>query len=187
MTGDVSPVAMFELVMVKGPQNPNLQLQMRHYPLVGEVPHTRATSNTGLNCIDSKLPIQVCHYPLAGQVRLFRRGGASGCSGTFEPRATLAPECIDTKLPIQVCHYPLVGLAPHTRAACITGPKCIDPKLPRSPGWWCWVVGGGVFVMLARNIVTTIVNKLITKISQNSPPNLVTQGIYVSFWHKIGH
>ena len=66
MTGDVSPVAMFELVMVKGPQNPNLQLWMGHYSLVGEAPHTRATSNTGLNCIDSKLPIYVCHYPLAG-------------------------------------------------------------------------------------------------------------------------
>jgi len=58
---------------------------------------------------------------------------------------------------------------------------CVEKKWTQ---YDVWLLGGGVFMMLARNIVTTIVNKLITKISQNSPPNLVTHGIVSLFGTK---
>ena len=68
---------------------------------------------------------------------------------------------------------------------------CVEQKWTEHSCLWSkkdkydvWLLGGGVFVMLARNIVTTIVNKLITKISQNSPPNLVTHGIVSLFGTK---
>ena len=70
---------------------------------------------------------------------------------------------------------------------------CVEQKWTEHSCLWSkkdkydvWLLGGGVFVMLARNIVTTIVNKLITKISQNSPPNLVTHGIVSLFGTKYG-
>ena len=68
---------------------------------------------------------------------------------------------------------------------------CVEQKWTQHSCLWSkkdkydvWLLGGGVFVMLARNIVTTIVNKLITIISQNSPPNLVTHGIVSLFGTK---
>ena len=67
---------------------------------------------------------------------------------------------------------------------------CVEQKWTEHSCLWSkkdkydvWLLGG-VFVMLARNIVTTIVNKLITKISQNSPPNLMTHGIVSLFGTK---
>ena len=76
--------------LVQGPQNPNLQLWMGHYSLVGEAPHTRATSNTGA----------------AGQAAVRTNIGVSLSLGWFgSPHSSRVHHC--------------------------TGPKCIDPKLPR--------------------------------------------------------